>query len=229
MQNRFDGKPVAATADPTFSSGSRAKVCDGTGGRRLLSFSKKLIAVMNKLRTKSLQARREMNADARAIASQIICDRLTQSRDFISASLIACYLPMRYEVDTRSIIERGWRANKRIFVPITSNNGEMFFREIRPDTTLHRNQMAIWEPESGDIISPRALQLVVTPTVAFDSSRHRIGMGGGYYDRCFSHLRHRRKWMKPKLTGVAFKCQEVEEITPNTWDIRLYRIIDESD
>ncbi len=183
---------------------------------------------MHELRKQSLRARREMTVAKRANASQIICDKVTSSREFLSASLIACYLPMRDEVDTRLIIERAWRANKRIFVPVTSNKGEMFFREIRPDTTLLQNRMGIWEPDSGDVISPRALQLVVTPTVAFDKSKHRIGMGGGYYDRCFSFLQHREHWLKPKLAGVAYKCQEVEEITPNTWDIRLYRIFSEA-
>jgi 5-formyltetrahydrofolate cyclo-ligase len=183
---------------------------------------------MNKLRTTALRARREMNVDERVEASRIICDRVTSSRAFMSARLIACYLPMTDEVDTRSIIERGWRANKRIFVPITRNNGKMFFREIRPDTTLHRNRMAIWEPVSGQFISPRQLQLVVTPTVVFDKNNNRIGMGGGYYDRCFSFLRHRKHWMKPKLFGVAFDCQKVEEISPNAWDIRLYQAFSET-
>jgi 5-formyltetrahydrofolate cyclo-ligase len=182
---------------------------------------------MHELRKKALLNRREMTAENRVQASQEICERLISSREFLSASLIACYLPMHDEVDTRLIIERAWRADKRIFVPITRNNGEMFFREIRPDTTLQRNQMTIWEPQSGDFISPRNLQLVVTPTVAFDKYLHRIGMGGGYYDRCFSFLQHRKHWIKPKLAGVAFRCQEVEEITPNIWDIRLYRIITE--
>jgi 5-formyltetrahydrofolate cyclo-ligase len=183
---------------------------------------------MTDLRKMALSKRRKMSDNERATASQFICDRVTSSREFSSASLVACYLPMKDEVDTRLVIERGWRAKKRIFVPITRNNGEMLFREIRPETTLYRNRMAIWEPDSGDLISPRALQLVVTPTVAFDSSNHRIGMGGGYYDRCFSHLRHRQHWLKPKLCGVAFHCQEVDEITPNTWDVRLYRVFHES-
>ena len=183
---------------------------------------------MHEIRRKALRARREMNVENRRAASRIICDKVTRSREFQSAKLVACYLPMKDEVDTRLIIERGWRANKRIFVPITRNNGEMFFREIRPDTTLRRNRMTIWEPDSGEYISPRALQLIVTPTVAFDDANNRIGMGGGYYDRCFSFLRHRKTWLKPKLIGVAFDCQKFEEISPNAWDIRLYQLICET-
>ncbi len=183
---------------------------------------------MNELRSKALQARRRMSVENRATASRIICEKVIHSRFFRSASLLACYLPTPDEVDTRLIIERAWRANKRIFVPITRNNGEMSFREIRPDTLVLRNRMSIWEPDSGEFVSPRALQLVVTPTVAFDSSKHRIGMGGGYYDRYFSFLRHRKNWLQPKLLGVAFACQKVEKIWPNTWDIRLYRVFSET-
>jgi 5-formyltetrahydrofolate cyclo-ligase len=183
---------------------------------------------MNKLRAAALRARREMNASDRVEASRIICDRVTNSSAFLAAKFVACYLPMSDEVDTRLIIERGWRANKRIFVPVTYNNGNMFFREIRPDTTLNRNKMSIWEPQSGQFISPRQLQIVVTPTVAYDALNHRVGMGGGYYDRCFAFLRHRRHWIKPKLLGVAFYCQKVEKISPNTWDIPLYHIFNEA-
>ena len=135
---------------------------------------------------------------------------------------------MHDEVDTRAIIARAWRANKRVFVPVTLRSGEMFFREIRTDTTLQKNQLSIWEPDAGKIVRPHILQLVITPTVAFDRNCNRIGMGGGYYDRCFAFLRHRKHWFRPKLMGVAFKCQEVEKISPNAWDIRLYRIITEA-
>ena len=183
---------------------------------------------MQNIRQQALLARRNLSVEDRASASEFICRKVTESKIFSSAKFVGCYLPMRDEVDTKLIIERGWCANKRIFVPIMRNNGKMFFREIRPDSTLLRNDMSIWEPPSGEIIPPRALQLVVTPTVAFDGNNHRIGMGGGYYDRYFSFLRHRKIWIKPKLFGVAFQCQKAHEITPNPWDIRLYKIFSES-
>jgi len=179
---------------------------------------------MKGIRTKALRARRNLHDDARAKSSEIICQRVTRSRVFLSSRTVGCYLPMSDEVDTRGIIERAWRANKRIFVPILRPQCKLLFREIRPESTLERNSFGIWEPIRGENINPRNLDLVITPTVAFDRQNNRVGMGGGYFDRCFSFLRHRRHWLRPKLVGVAFACQEVEKIAPNTWDIRLYRV-----
>jgi len=180
---------------------------------------------MNILRKRALRARRGMSEEARVAASQIICRRVCESREFYSSKVIACYLPMHDEVDTREIIERAWRANKRVFVPILRSRSEMMFCQIDPESELEKNSFDLWEPTRGILIEPRHLDFVVTPTVAFDSRRNRIGMGGGYFDRCFAFLRHRKTWIRPKLVGVAFQCQEVEKITPNPWDIRLYRII----
>ena len=183
---------------------------------------------MNELRRKSLNARRAMSREARANSSAIICKRALECRLFFAAKRVACYLPMSDEVGTLEIIERGWSANKRIFVPVLIGHGRMIFREIRPETPLQRNAFDLWEPQSGEIISPRDLDLVFAPTVAYDEDNNRIGMGGGYFDRCFSFLRNRQHWLRPKLVGLAFSCQKVEKITPNVWDIRLYKVISDS-
>ena len=180
------------------------------------------------LRRQALQKRRKLTADERTTASQIICDRVCATHAWYASKTIACFLPMSDEVDTREIIERSWRANKRVFVPVLRASAGMSFCEMTRDTELERNQFGIWEPIRGFIIDARRLDVVVTPTVAFDKNNNRIGMGSAYYDRCFSHLRHRRHWLRPKLIGVAFQCQKVEEISPNPWDIRLYRVISDA-
>lgn len=134
---------------------------------------------------------------------------------------------MRDEVDTRQIIEAAWRANKRTFVPVLRGRAQMVFCEITAETQLEQNSFGIWEPQRGVLFDPRRLDIVITPTVAFDEELNRIGMGSAYYDRCFAFLRNRRYWLKPKLIGVAFRCQQVEKITPNPWDIRLYSVVTE--
>jgi 5-formyltetrahydrofolate cyclo-ligase len=163
----------------------------------------------------------------RDVASLRIANRVIRSRDFLASKTIGCYLPVRDEVDTSSIILRSWCAKKRIFAPVTDLRGQMTFREMRPDTPLIRNSFGLWEPATGEIISPKAIDVVITPLVAFDNECNRIGMGGGYFDRCFAFLKHRHHWRRPKLIGVAFACQKVERIVPNPWDIPLYRVFTE--
>jgi 5-formyltetrahydrofolate cyclo-ligase len=111
---------------------------------------------------------------------------------------------------------------------VTDTHGAMNFCEISPDTVVARNQFGVWEPVSGVIAKARDLDVVITPVVAFDNSKRRIGMGGGYYDRCFHFLRNRRKWLKPKLIGVAFACQESAAVPHDSWDIPLYSVVTEN-
>ena len=166
-----------------------------------------------------------MSVEERARASTAICNQVNTSREFYASSIVGCYLPMYDEVDTREIIETAWRANKRVFVPVLRKQRQMVFCEIREDTELTQNNFGVWEPTRGFLMPPRNLDVVITPTVVFDKEAHRIGMGGGYFDRAFAFLRHRNHWIRPKLIGVAFDCQKVEKITPKPWDIRLYRVV----
>ena len=182
---------------------------------------------MTLARASALRARRALGQADREYASRLICRHLVHTHEFRSCRLLGCFLPMDDEVDTTRIIQRAWSAQKRVFVPVTDTHGTMNFCEITPDTIVARSRFGIWEPLAGTIVDARTLDVVVTPLVAFDAACQRIGMGGGHYDRCFHFLRKRRKWLKPKLIGVAYACQEVPSITPNRWDVPLYRVVTE--
>ena len=181
------------------------------------------------LRGKALQARRDLTPEYRETASNEISRRVCASREFFASRNVGCFLPMHDEVDTREMIDAAWRANKRTFVPVLRGRAQMVFCEIDAETRLEQNSFGIFEPVRGVLFDPRQLDIVVTPTVAFDENLNRIGMGSAYYDRCFAFLKNRRHWLKPKLIGVAFRCQQVEKITPNPWDIRLYSVVTEVD
>ena len=180
------------------------------------------------LRIDALKARRSMTFSERSCASRRIVDGFLNSRYFLGSETIGCYVSMWDEVDTGAIIERAWRAKKRIFLPTTTTQGRMYFRETLPESALAKDDFGIWEPVSGTRIEPGELDVVVTPLVAFDDHRNRIGMGGGYFDRAFAFLADRNHWLRPKLIGVAFECQRVPKIAPNPWDIRVFRIFTET-
>jgi len=55
-------------------------------------------------------------------------------------------------------------------------------------------------PLKNPSISPKKLELILVPSVAFDLRRNRIGYGGGFYDRVLA------KTQALKI-GVAFSFQ----------------------
>jgi 5-formyltetrahydrofolate cyclo-ligase len=179
------------------------------------------------IRRNALSSRRSLDRDYRAAASRAISQRVIHSHEFLASSTIACYLPADDEVDPSPVIARAWRAKKRVFAPVIDGCGGMAFRRLAPESRLEQNYFGLWEPRDGMPIAAHQIDLVITPLVAFDDNCNRIGMGGGYFDRCFSFLGHRQQWLRPKLVGVAFECQKVQKIQSNAWDIRLYRVITE--
>jgi 5-formyltetrahydrofolate cyclo-ligase len=186
------------------------------------------LLTQKEIRTQGRRARNAMSDDERAFASEKIFESVTHASWFQRSKYIACYLPVPGEVDTWRIIARAWRMKKRIFAPIIKKNGLMQFREITAETALRRTDQGIYEPGEGPLIAARSLDIVITPLVAFDKFNHRIGMGGGYFDRTFCFLSNRQAYARPKLVGVAFACQKVEEIAPNPWDIPLFTVITET-
>ena len=180
------------------------------------------------LRNYGRAARAELSAGEREKASEKIADTVMRSSWFRRSKILACYLPMEDEVDTWTLIGRAWRMKKRIFVPVIKKNFTMRFCELKAESKLVFNHYGLFEPQDGEFIAPRALDLVITPIVAFDDDGNRVGMGGGYFDRTFSFLRNRKFLFHPKLIGLAFSCQRVEKIAPNRWDIPVFSVIDET-
>jgi 5-formyltetrahydrofolate cyclo-ligase len=103
----------------------------------------------------------------------------------------------------------------------------MTFAELDHGARLGTNFFGISEPDAAKRIDPRRLDLVLTPLVAFDDRGVRIGVGRGYYDRCFRFLHARGAWHRPKLLGVAYELQHVRAIAPEPWDVPLWGAVTE--
>ena len=63
--------------------------------------------------------------------------------------------------------------------------------------------------------------------MAFDDHGVRVGVGRGYYDRCFRFLNQRSHWRRPKLLGVAYELQRVPRLESNVWDVPLWGVVTE--
>jgi 5-formyltetrahydrofolate cyclo-ligase len=63
------------------------------------------------------------------------------------------------------------------------------------------------------------------PLLAFDTNGHRLGYGGGYYDRTLDFLRANST---VRAIGVAYAGQEVAELPREAHDHPLDAIITET-
>ncbi|EYD71210.1 5-formyltetrahydrofolate cyclo-ligase [Limimaricola hongkongensis] len=135
---------------------------------------------------------------------------------------VAGYMPMRSEIDPLPAMTAA-AATARVGVPVIEAAGQpLRFREWRPGCALKRGHFGADIPVSGDWITPG---IVIVPLVAFDRHGHRLGYGGGFYDRTLERLRAAGP---VTAVGFAFAAQEAEEIPIEPTDQPLDLVITES-
>ncbi len=101
------------------------------------------------------------------------------------------------------------------------------FAPWRPGAALVTNRFGIPEPDvaRAHLIDAAAMALVVVPLVGFDARGHRLGMGGGWYDRSFGF--RIKQAAPPWLIGAGFAAQQLDDIATQPWDVSLDAICNE--
>ncbi|MEZ0608716.1 5-formyltetrahydrofolate cyclo-ligase [Fibrella sp. WM1] len=142
--------------------------------------------------------RAELSPDDVAAISQQLADRFfadDRIRTYLNVpdAVLHTYLPIRRqnEVDSWPIIRRIWAEWSQVVVlsSITdpATHTLTSFR-LTPDTILTENRWGIPEPEGALTANVPMPTLVLVPLLAFDTQGHRVGYGGGYYDRFLAQL-----------------------------------------
>jgi 5-formyltetrahydrofolate cyclo-ligase len=146
---------------------------------------------------------------------------------FLVSEHIACYWACQNEMNTGPLIEAIWQANKICYLPILRTDGLLHFVRYNENDSLKKNKFAIPEPNNvSRLINPLNLELIITPLVAFDLQGHRLGMGGGYYDRTLA-FKQEMPHSKPIILGLGYAAQEAPLLPADPWDIILDMILSE--
>lgn len=141
---------------------------------------------------------------------------------------MAVYLSVDGELELEATILDAHTRKTLIYAPVLHGDS-LRFAPLRDDTQLGENRLGIAEPMDDAYVDPRCLDVVLTPLVAFDDGGTRVGMGGGHYDRCFSFLTSRSRWLRPKLIGVGYEFQRSLNLERRSWDIPLWAAVTEKD
>ena len=152
--------------------------------------------------------------------SRIIFNKVLQSNEYIMASAVYTYVDYKNEVKTREFMEKAWNDGKRVAVPrVKGKNMEFYYIDSMND--LEPGSKGILEPKKEMEQANAADALVIMPGVAYDVNLHRIGYGGGYYDRFMKE----NPWLYSM--AVAFEFQVFDEIPTEEHDVRPVILITE--
>lgn len=151
--------------------------------------------------------------------SRQIAQKVAELPEFQSAQKILAYADYNHEVMTGFIIEEAWKQGKEVAVPKVVGQ-DMVFYKLTDFSQLEKGYFGIPEPARGEIVQWEDAMMVM-PGVAFDKENHRVGYGGGFYDRFLE------KHPQVRRVAVAFEFQMLPEVPTEPTDISPEIIVTE--
>ncbi len=151
--------------------------------------------------------------------------------EFTRAKTIAFYVAKQAsrEVETEQMIKESLQMGKRVLVPIVDKVAKkVLFSELRDyDLELAPGAFGILEPKPScqRLIPAHESDLIIVPGVAFDLRGHRLGYGGGYFDRLLREV----ALVKPSIPfiGLAYELQVVEKLSNTLRDVPIDILVTE--
>ena len=137
------------------------------------------------LRAMIRQKKRAMSAEQIAEKSRRLGALFADSEAYRRAKTIYGYLPYNQEVRTVPMLERALKEGKRVAVPKIFGD-EMLFIYLEDLSQVAKGYSGIPEPVEDGPVADDETALVLMPGLAFDPQGHRIGYGGGFYDKFLS-------------------------------------------
>lgn len=137
------------------------------------------------LRKQIREKKRAMTPEQIQQASCDLAEQFLRSPQYQAASTIYGYLPYNQEVRTVPMLEQALRDGKRVAVPKVYGD-EMKFIYLTDLNQVEKGYSGIPEPILDEPVADDKTALVLMPGLAFDHEGHRIGYGGGFYDKFLS-------------------------------------------
>lgn len=180
-----------------------------------------------------LAARDGIDAQDKAVYDAAIGQAVIDMQEYRDAEVILAYASYRSEVDTLGLMRRALQDGKLLFAPKVAGRDMEFWRITAPED-LRAGYRGIPEPRA-DVSFPEWLAgredrtrpcrvMMWMPGAAFDRERHRIGYGGGFYDRYLAGFSPRCRLF---VAALAYDCQILEKIPHEAHDRKPDRIVTE--
>ena len=168
---------------------------------------------MNKKELRSIirAQKRAMTEEMIVQKSEKLGELFAESELYKNAKAIYGYLPYNQEVRTVPMLEQALKDGKKVAVPKCYGE-EMRFIWMDDLSKVEKGYANIPEPIADEPVADDKTALVLMPGLAFDPQGHRIGYGGGFYDKFLA------KEMHPTL-ALCYDFQMLEHLETEAHDL----------
>jgi 5-formyltetrahydrofolate cyclo-ligase len=142
------------------------------------------------LRDQVLAARRELAETEHAAAGRLLRDAVLELPQTQMAGVVAAYVSVGSEPDTRGLIFALWKRGTYVLLPLLQPDGDLDWASYEgPDSLIPgpRGLVQPAEPPRGPAAITSA-DLIIVPALAADRQGNRLGRGGGSYDRALARV-----------------------------------------
>jgi len=167
------------------------------------------------LRARMRQRRSALTPQEQQAAGEAVLAHFVHHPKLVTAPVVACYMPMRDELDVLPILRHHAAQHLATALPVITPEKTVLFRAwAAGDALCPHATLGVLEPlETGAIVVPT---LILVPLLACDDRFYRLGYGGGYYDRTIAALRQNAN--PPLVIGVGYRFQKVAYIPTHAHD-----------
>ena len=132
-------------------------------------------------------------------------------------SIISGFAAIRDEIDPSALMLWLHEEGFSLALPVMVGKKQpLLMRAWSPGDAMASAAWGIAEPlDDKPIVEPDVL---LVPLLAFDARGHRLGYGGGFYDRTLADLRAKKKVV---AVGLAYDELKVDGVPTESYDQRL--------
>ena len=168
------------------------------------------------MRERMRAARRALPPRARALEEELVNAAIQADSAWASAGTVLLYRNVRSEFSVVGAANAAFRDGKRVCFPRVVGT-ELSLHAVTGWHALAPGAFGIQEPAAADPeVAAREVDVAVVPGLAFDDEGHRLGQGGGFYDRLLPRL--------PLAWGVCFDAQRVPALPREAHDVHVARV-----
>ncbi len=150
------------------------------------------------------------------------CEILLSLPEYCRADTVMAYIPLPDELDISPAIHAAWGQGKVVVMPRIIWERH----ELRPivthnlDDDLMASRHGLREPAGSQEVDLGEIDLAIVPAVGFDLRGHRMGRGGGFYDRFLA-----RPELRANTVGITFQQQILDELPIFSHDQAVQMIV----